>query len=221
MWVGDGLAIHGRNHIAALDSRGGGRRILLRLRDKRAGGVFQSEIIRDVSGDGLNFNPDPAAGHNAILLELLHDGLDDVARNGEANADAAAGRRKDRCVDADHLALGVEGRAAGIAVVNRRVDLQEVVVGSGADVAPARRDDAGRHRAAKTERVADRDHPIADPRRCARRKSTKGKSAPCALKSARSVLLSTPITLAGIDLPSAVVMVTSVAWSTTWSLVTM
>ncbi len=46
-------------------------------------------------------------------------------------------------------------------------------------------------------------------------KVTKGKSDPCAFKSARSVLLSAPITLAGMVLPSAVVMVTSVAWSTT------
>jgi hypothetical protein len=72
---------------------------------------------------------------------------------------------EDRRVDADHLALGVKGRAAGIAVVNRRVDLQEVVIGSGADVAPSRRDDAGGHCSAEAERVADRDHPIADTRR--------------------------------------------------------
>ena len=49
---------------------------------------------------------------------------------------------------------------------------------------------------------------------------TNGKSLPSAFRSARSVLLSTPITLAGIDLPSDVVTVTSEAWSTTWLLVT-
>ena len=71
----------------------------------------------------------------------------------------------DRGVDADHLAFDVEGRAAGIAVVHRRVDLEEVVIGAGADVAAARRDDARGHGAAEAERIADRDHPIADPRR--------------------------------------------------------
>ena len=70
--------------------------------------------------------------------------------------------REDRRVDANHIAAGVEGRAARIATVHRRVDLQEVVVGAGADVTAARRDDAGRDRAAETEGIADRDHPITD-----------------------------------------------------------
>ena len=70
----------------------------------------------------------------------------------------------DRGVDADHIAVDVERRAAGIAFVDRRVDLDVVVIGAGADVAAARRDDAGRHRAAEAERIADRDHPVADPR---------------------------------------------------------
>ena len=95
--------------------------------------------------------------------------LRDLRRNGEADADAAAGRREDRGVDADDLALRVEGRAARIAAVDRRVDLQEVVIGTGADVAAARRDDAGGHRAAEAEGIADRDHPIADARRRCRR----------------------------------------------------
>ena len=46
-----------------------------------------------------------------------------------------------------------------------RIDLQEVVVGAGADVAAARRDDARRHGAAEAERIADGHHPIADLRR--------------------------------------------------------
>ena len=64
---------------------------------------------------------------------------------------------------------GVEGRAARIAAVDRRVDLQEVVVRSGADVAAARRDDAGGDGAAEAERIADGDHPVADARRRRRR----------------------------------------------------
>jgi hypothetical protein len=53
-------------------------------------------------------------------------------------------------------------RAAGIAAVHRRVDLDEVVIGAGADVAAARRDDTGGHRAAEAEGIADGDHPVAD-----------------------------------------------------------
>ena len=85
-------------------------------------------------------------------------------RNGEGDADIAARRREDRRVHADHFAVHVEGRAAGIAAVHRRVDLQEVVVGAGADVAAFRRDDAGGHRAAEAERIADREHPLPDLR---------------------------------------------------------
>ena len=40
-----------------------------------------------------------------------------IGRNVEADADRAARRRKDRGVDADHVAVDVEGRAAGIAAL--------------------------------------------------------------------------------------------------------
>ena len=62
----------------------------------------------------------------------------------------------------DDLALEVEGRAARVAAVDRRVDLQEVVIGAAADLAAGGRDDAGGDGAAEAERVADRDHGVAD-----------------------------------------------------------
>src|SRR4029453_1078546 len=81
----------------------------------------------------------------------------------EAEADRTAGRRNDQRVDADDLAFEVEQRSAGIAAVDGGVGLDVVVVRSLADVAVARRYDAGRDRAAEAERVADRDHPFAEP----------------------------------------------------------
>ena len=56
-----------------------------------------------------------------------------VRRNREADADVAAGARQDLRVDADQLALGVHQRAARVAVVDRRVGLQEVLVAAVAD----------------------------------------------------------------------------------------
>ena len=53
---------------------------------------------------------------------------------------------------------------AGIAPVDRRVDLQEPVIGAVADVAALGRDNAGGHGAAKAVRIADRHHPVADSR---------------------------------------------------------
>ena len=67
----------------------------------------------------------------------------------------------------DHLAVHVEHRATGIAAIDRGVGLDEVVIGTGVDVARPGRDDAGRHRSAQPERIADRDHPVADPHRVA------------------------------------------------------
>ena len=58
-----------------------------------------------------------------------------------------------------------ESRAAGIAFVHRRIDLDEIVIGTGADIAAASRDDAGGDGAAEAERIAHRKHPIADARR--------------------------------------------------------
>ena len=71
--------------------------------------------------------------------------------------------REDRGIHAHDLAIEIEGRAARVAAVHGRIDLQ-IVVRTGADVAVMGRDDAGRHRAAEAEGVADGQHPVADAR---------------------------------------------------------
>ena len=121
---------------------------------------------------------DPAARHRALVLELGHDCLHGIGGNRECDADRAARRRVDRRIDADHITVDIEGRAAGIAFVHRGIDLDEVIIGAGADVAATRRDDAGRHRAAEAERIADRDHPIADARGLVRQRHMREVGAP-------------------------------------------
>ena len=79
--------------------------------------------------------PEPAALDLAFGLERLDHRHGEVGRDREADADVAAARREDRGVDPDHLAAQIEGRAAGVAAIDRRVDLQEVVVRPGVDVA--------------------------------------------------------------------------------------
>ena len=86
----------------------------------------------------------------------------DAAGDREGDADIAARGREDRGVDADHLAVEVERRTTGVAAVHRRVDLDEVVIRTGADIAAAGRHDARGHGAAEAERVADGDNPVAD-----------------------------------------------------------
>ena len=72
--------------------------------------------------------------------------------------------------------VGVEQRAAGVAGVDRRVGLDDVVdreAAGGLDAALQRRDDAGGERAVEPERVADRHRRVADPdrRRVAERRA--------------------------------------------------
>src|SRR5262249_33271072 len=65
---------------------------------------------------------------------------------------------------ADDAAVHVEGRSARITFVDRRIDLDVVVVRASADIAAARRHDAGGDGAAKTERISDGDNPVAATR---------------------------------------------------------
>ena len=99
--------------------------------------------------------------------QLIDDRLGDARRNGEADADRAAARREDRGVDADHLPAHVERRTARIAAIDRRVDLQEIVVGTGLDIAPARGNNSRCDRPAEAEGISDRHDPVADLSRVA------------------------------------------------------
>jgi len=80
----------------------------------------------------------------------------------EADADVAAALAVDRAVDADHLTADVEQRPAGVAGIDGRVGLNEIVVRPGSDRPSLGADDAGGDGLAETERIADREHPIAD-----------------------------------------------------------
>ena len=95
-------------------------------------------------------------------MELGNDRLGNVRWYRKADPDTAAAGRVDRGVDADHLALHIKRRPSRIAAIDRRIDLQEIIELAGMDVAPTRRDDPGGDAAAEAERIADRDHPVAD-----------------------------------------------------------
>src|SRR5690606_14437871 len=95
--------------------------------------------------------------------ELVDDLADHVARYREADADVAAGGRKNRRIDALQRAVEPDERAPGVAGIDRRVRLNEVLVAFDVDPASTERaDDAGRCRLTEAERVADRDDEVAD-----------------------------------------------------------
>lgn len=60
---------------------------------------------------------------NLIVNHLIHRSLGHVARNREANPNAAAGRAADRGVDANNVAVEVRQRATAIAGVDRSIGL--------------------------------------------------------------------------------------------------
>src|SRR5215467_11956273 len=162
--VFDRVAIDRRDHITGHDAGLSGRTVRLRVSDQRTVGCLETEIVGDFGGDGLDLHADPAAADLAVVLELSNDRLHRRSRDGKGDAYRAARGGEDGGIDADHVAVDVEGRAAGIAFVDRRIDLNEVVVRTGPNVATTGRDDTRRHRAAEAERIADREHPVADAR---------------------------------------------------------
>src|SRR6202043_1288303 len=83
----------------------------------------------------------------------------------EGDADRTARGRVDRSIDADHIAIHVECGTAGISLIDRRIDLNVVIVRTRSDVASLCRYDTGGYRAAKTKGIADCHDPIADSRR--------------------------------------------------------
>ena len=101
----------------------------------------------------------------AVLDELARDVLDGVDRDGEADADVAAGLALDLRVHADHVAVRVQKRTAGVAVVDGRVGLDGLV-----DLEAVRRldpplqraDDAGGDRPLEPEGIADGDDGVPD-----------------------------------------------------------
>src|SRR6516165_4775410 len=159
----DVLAVELDDDVAGLDAGRLGRTLVVDAGDQRAASRLDVEAFGDLVGDLLNPYAEPAAAQFAELPELIDHAGHDPGRHGKADTDRAAGRRDDQRVDADDFAIEIEQRATGIAPVDRRVGLDEVVVRPGGDVAVARRDDAGRHRAAQAERIADGDHPFAEP----------------------------------------------------------
>ena len=95
------------------------------------------------------------------------DLLEHVARerdgNRERDAERPARLREDRAVDADQVAGGVDERAAGVAGIDRGVGLDEILEAVDAEIVAAERaHDAERHRVAEAERIADREHDVAD-----------------------------------------------------------
>ena len=102
-----------------------------------------------------------------MLLELTDDARNRFRRDREAQPDRASAGRENRRGYADHCPVDRQERAARVAVVDRRVGLQEVDVRVLFEYALPRRDDSRAHGLTQPKWIADRDHGIADGNRFA------------------------------------------------------
>ena len=130
--------------------------------DELATAAGQAKRIGHVFRELADLDAEIATRDGLALAQRLDDRDGLLGGDGEADADVAAGGREDLAVDADHIAIHVEHRAAAVALIDRGVGLDEALAATG--IAVERRDDAGGHRAADAEGIADGNHPVTHAR---------------------------------------------------------
>ncbi len=101
----------------------------------------------------------------SVVDELTHDRADGRRGDRESERVGVARRRDAGGIDPDHLAGGVDERAARVSGGDGGIRLDQVDVGAVLiEVAVNRRHDAGRHGVLEAERIAERDGELADAR---------------------------------------------------------
>ncbi len=159
----DRLTVHGRDDVTGVNAGFLRRRAFDDLRYQRAQGVGEPQGVRDVRCHGVHADAELAAFHGTVLDELVHHAVGHVHRNREPDADVAAAAREDGGVDADELTAQIHQGTAGVARVDGGVGLDEVLVAVRIDAGAGQAaDDSGCNGVLQTERVADRQHEIAD-----------------------------------------------------------
>src|SRR5579872_1234098 len=112
-------------------------------------GEIRTELDTDRSADYL------MAGADQVVIDRDNS----IRRHSKADALIAVGLREDGCVYANHFAVHVEQRAAGVAGVDCRVGLDEVLklaARAGLDGTVLGGDDACGHGLRQSKRAADR-----------------------------------------------------------------
>src|SRR5208283_53734 len=102
-----GDAVERGDDVAGLDAGALGRRTLCYTGHQRARRFAEAEFLRNVGSDVIKLDAENSALDLPVFDELVHDVLDHVDRDREADADVAAGCRQDGGVDADQLAAQV------------------------------------------------------------------------------------------------------------------
>src|SRR5207302_500401 len=153
----DVLSIESDDDITRLDACGLGRSLFVYAGHQRAACRFDAEAFGDFIAHLLDAYAQPPAAHLLELAQLIDHRHDRLRRHRKTDADRATGRRNDRRVYSDHLAVEIEQRPARIPAIDGGVRLDVVVIRPRLDTAIARGHDAGGYRPAKTERISDSD----------------------------------------------------------------
>src|ERR1043165_7255858 len=117
----DRLAVEADDDVAGLEAGLLRRAAGLDLGDERAARSVEAEGLGERRRYFLHADAEASALDLAVREQLLLDADRRIDRDGEGDALEAARARVDLRVDADHLALHVEERPAGVARVHRRV----------------------------------------------------------------------------------------------------
>ena len=186
--------------------------------------VGQMQARREIRRHRLHGDANHRAAHVAVETSSVITCFAIVAGMAKPMPMLPPTLRQNLRGDADQLAVGRHQRAAGVAAVDRRIGLQEVLIAAVAALGrPAlRAQDAHGHGLADTERVADGEDDVADAR-AVRIAEGQRRQVVAAFTSstARSLGTSTPITLAVNSRPSFNSTRTCSAPSTTCALVRM
>src|SRR6185437_16240190 len=127
--------------------------------------VGQPELLRLRVGNILGHYPDPAADHASVLDDVVQHAADHIDRDRKTDSFDPEALGDHGGVDADQGAARVDQRPAGVAEIDGRIGLDEILERRDPELAPGcGADDAMSHGLRKTERIADGEDDVADPK---------------------------------------------------------
>ena len=112
--------------VSRTQARRGAGRVRIHARDHSAVGNRVAKLLGDRRDQILGLDADEGIRDAPGRDQLRHRAACGVDRHGEADALGAAAVATDLGVDSDHPSTCIEERAAGVAVVDRRVGLDRV-----------------------------------------------------------------------------------------------
>src|SRR5690606_39661830 len=130
------------------------------MRNQSTYGLIEYEGRGQFTVHRLDQHAQPATADLATVLELRHHIHGHVDGNGKRQSHVTTVTTDDLAVDADHFAVEVEQRATAVTGIDRHIGLDKGHVIFARQTAALVTDDAGRHRAVKTERRADGQHQL-------------------------------------------------------------